>query len=68
MLLFHRVFGLSVGGLLPLEFQGAPWSIAKLWDLLKQVVLRGFDERDGVSMAQPANTGAHACSPATRQV
>ena len=37
MLLFHRVFGLSVGGLLSQEFQGEPWSMAKLWDLLKHL-------------------------------
>ena len=37
MLFFHRAFGLSVGGLLSQEFQGAPWSVAKLVDLLKHL-------------------------------
>ena len=37
MLFFHRAFGVSVGGLLSQEFQGAPWSVAKLVDLLKHL-------------------------------
>ena len=37
MLFFHRAFGVSVGGLLSQEFQGAPWSLAKLVDLLKHL-------------------------------
>ena len=37
MLFFHKAFGLSVGGLLSQEFQGEPWSIAKLIDLGKHL-------------------------------
>ena len=37
MLFFHRAFGVSIGGLLSQEFQGAPWSLAKLVDVLKHL-------------------------------
>lgn len=34
-----RYFGLSIGGLFSAEFAEAPWSWAKLWDLIKHVPL-----------------------------
>lgn len=34
-----RYFGLSIGGLFSAEFADAPWSWAKLWDLIKHVPL-----------------------------
>ncbi|MDO4291937.1 MAG: ABC transporter permease [Eubacteriales bacterium] len=33
----NRVFGLSVGGFYSPEFQNAPWSFARLWDLCKHL-------------------------------
>lgn len=30
-------FGISAGGLFSLEFREAPWSLAKVWDLLKHI-------------------------------
>lgn len=33
----NRVFGLSVGGFFSPEFQNAPWSFARLWDLCKHL-------------------------------
>ena len=35
MVLFYRLFGLSVGGLFSAEYLDAPWSIAKFVDMLK---------------------------------
>ncbi|MBT3272884.1 MAG: ABC transporter permease [Spirochaetales bacterium] len=37
MLIFNKLFGLSIGGLFSQEFQGAAWSFAKLWDLIKHL-------------------------------
>ncbi len=37
MLFLHNVFGVSVGGLFAPEFQGAPFSWAKFFDLLKHL-------------------------------
>jgi peptide/nickel transport system permease protein len=37
MLLLHKLFGISVGGLFAPEFQGVPFSFAKLLDLLKHL-------------------------------
>jgi peptide/nickel transport system permease protein len=39
MYLGYKLFGLSVGGLFSPEFEQAPWSFAKLLDLLKHMVL-----------------------------
>ena len=33
----NRYFGLSVGGFYSPEFQNAPWSFARLWDLCKHL-------------------------------
>lgn len=33
------IFGLSIGGLFSREYQAAPWSIAKVWDLLKHLLI-----------------------------
>jgi len=35
MVLFYRLFGLSIGGLFSAEYLDAPWSIAKFVDMLK---------------------------------
>ncbi|MBM4036303.1 MAG: ABC transporter permease [Planctomycetes bacterium] len=37
MYIGYSVFGVSAGGLFSPEFQGAAWSFAKLWDLLKHL-------------------------------
>ena len=37
MYAFFRYFGISVGGLFSPDFVGAPWSLAKLWDLFKHL-------------------------------
>ena len=37
MIVFFRAFGLSIGGLFSPEFVNAPWSLARLWDLLKHL-------------------------------
>jgi peptide/nickel transport system permease protein len=37
MMFFHNVFGLSVGGLFSHEYANAPWSVGKVWDLLKHL-------------------------------
>jgi peptide/nickel transport system permease protein len=37
MLLMLRVFGVSPGGLFSPEYLNAPWSLARLWDLLKHL-------------------------------
>lgn len=37
MLLFNKYFGLSPGGLFSLEYQLAPWSIGKIWDMAKHL-------------------------------
>ena len=37
MLLFNKVFNLSIGGLFSQEFQGAGWNFAKMVDLLKHL-------------------------------
>ena len=37
MWVFYSVFGQSVGGLFSPEFEGAAWSLAKFWDLLKHL-------------------------------
>jgi len=37
MWIFYSVFGQSVGGLLSPNFEGAAWSLAKFWDLLKHL-------------------------------
>ncbi len=34
MFVFNRLFGLSIGGLFSIEYQLAPWSPAKLWDMI----------------------------------
>jgi peptide/nickel transport system permease protein len=33
----YSVFGVNVGGLFSREFERAPWSLAKIWDLLKHL-------------------------------
>jgi peptide/nickel transport system permease protein len=38
----NRWFGAGVGGLFSAEFQDAPWSPAKLWDLVKHLWLPAF--------------------------
>lgn len=37
MFLFNQFFGIAVGGLFSNEFIIAPWSAAKLWDLIKHL-------------------------------
>jgi peptide/nickel transport system permease protein len=37
MIAFSKWFGVSPGGLFSTEFQLAPWSLAKVWDLLKHL-------------------------------
>jgi peptide/nickel transport system permease protein len=37
MLIFNNWFGISIGGLFSMEYQIAPWSFAKLFDLLKHL-------------------------------
>src|SRR5690606_17347471 len=37
MFLFFKYFGVSVGGLFSQEYALAPWSLAKLWDLIKHL-------------------------------
>ena len=37
MFLFYKLFGLSAGGLFSPQYQLAPWSFAKAWDLLKHL-------------------------------
>lgn len=39
MYIGFSVFGLSVGGLFSSEYQTAPWSLAKVWDLLKHLLI-----------------------------
>ena len=39
MYVSYRYFGQSVGGLFSPEFQDAPWSLAKVWDLAKHMVV-----------------------------
>ena len=38
----NRWFGASVGGLFSPEFENAPWSLAKVWDLVKHLWLPAF--------------------------
>ncbi len=38
----NRWFGQSIGGLFSAEFEDAPWSLAKLWDLVKHLWLPAF--------------------------
>ena len=37
MYLFYELFGLSAGGLFSPQYQTAPWSLAKVWDMLKHL-------------------------------
>ena len=37
MLILAKFFGVSPGGLFSLEYQLAPWSLAKVWDMLKHL-------------------------------
>lgn len=37
MLFFNRTFGVSIGGLFSIEYQLAPWSLAKVWDMAKHL-------------------------------
>lgn len=37
MFLFYKYFGLSAGGLFSVEYQVAPWSFAKIMDMLKHL-------------------------------
>ena len=37
MLVLTKYFGISPGGLFSLEYQLAPWSLGKVWDLLKHL-------------------------------
>lgn len=37
MLLFQSVFGISAGGLFSPEYELAPWSLGKVWDLIKHL-------------------------------
>ncbi|MBM4460079.1 MAG: ABC transporter permease [Chloroflexi bacterium] len=39
MWIFFAFFGQSVGGLFSPEFQGAAWSLAKVWDLMKHLAV-----------------------------
>ncbi|TVQ57254.1 MAG: ABC transporter permease [Rhodobacteraceae bacterium] len=38
----NRWFGASVGGLFSPQFENAPWSLAKVWDLVKHLWLPAF--------------------------
>lgn len=53
------VFGTSVGGLFSFEFRNAPWSLAKLWDLLTHlwvpVVVLGTSGTAGLIRIMRAN-------------
>jgi peptide/nickel transport system permease protein len=42
MYLSFRYFGANVGGLFSAEFELAPWSLAKVWDLMKHLPLPGL--------------------------
>lgn len=42
MYLSFRYFGANVGGLFSAEFELAPWSLAKVWDLVKHLPLPGL--------------------------
>ena len=37
MYFFNRTFGLSIGGLFSQEFTRAPWSLARVWDMVKHL-------------------------------
>ena len=37
MFLFYKFLGMDVGGLFSLEYQLAPWSLAKVWDMIKHL-------------------------------
>lgn len=37
MFFFNRVFGVSVGGLFSPEYRLAPWSLAKVWDMIRHL-------------------------------
>ena len=37
MYVFLQLFGISVGGLFSREMAGAPWSLAKVWDLIQHL-------------------------------
>lgn len=39
MFVFYKYFGLSVGGLFSLEYELAPWSIARFIDMLKHLLI-----------------------------
>jgi peptide/nickel transport system permease protein len=39
MWVFFAYFGQSVGGLFSPDFQGVPWTLAKVWDLMKHLVV-----------------------------
>jgi peptide/nickel transport system permease protein len=42
MYVAFRYFGANVGGLFSAEFELAPWSLAKVWDLIKHLPLPGL--------------------------
>ena len=37
MYLFYKGFGISIGGLFSQEYIQAPWSLAKIWDMIKHL-------------------------------
>jgi peptide/nickel transport system permease protein len=37
MFLFNNLFGVSIGGLFSPEYELAPWSLAKFWDMVKHL-------------------------------
>ena len=37
MLFFYKFFGISAGGLFSLDYQLEPWSLGKIWDLIKHL-------------------------------
>ena len=37
MLFFYKFFGISAGGLFSLDYQLEPWSLGKVWDLIKHL-------------------------------
>lgn len=59
MYLAYSYFGTSVGGLFSPEFIDVPWSLAKVWDLLKHiwipVVVLGFRGTAGLIRVMRAN-------------
>jgi peptide/nickel transport system permease protein len=37
MIVFNNAFGISIGGLFSAEYSTAPWSLGKVWDMIKHL-------------------------------